>query len=491
MGSYSNLCGTSQSDPASLEHIRACNAEVAGEAGANAETNFPPPSTCENVSVTLPNINNSLNSSACLRSNAVGKSESPVPIAMKAAVPQSNLAARRNFPSKLQVAPKEEPVNRKKITACSNFSEVYETLREVMPSCHSGMQVIHARHKALAMDVVVKVRIKKLSFRNNEEAEWRTNTEFMLNMPTSNHICQMHEVLEDSYAYYVVMEKCGGLDLFESIKCDAKVSPEEAKDIVFQVLSGLSCLHAKGLVHKDIKLENVMLDKTPTFDGSQSAWQDPHAVPTSPMRVKLVDFDTVEEHVPKTPKVAKDVLGTDQYIAQEAYGGVYSPASDLFAVGVIAYRLLVGRFPFDPNLFDDKPGENWVGSPKMREIRGKLCKSNVSFDLKVFHREPAAAALIKKMLAVKEFDRPTATEALSHRWFKNVSASQPSSPAHAKSMPRRSSISLDTSSLQRKHGGQVPNNAIATPAALRAQMARLSPYGSDPQPSCPTSDFSA
>merc|ERR1711904_381478 len=95
-------------------------------------------------------------------------------------------------------------------------------------------------------------------------------------------------------------------------------------------------------------------------------------------KVKLIDFDTLEEHTPKTPK-AKDVPGTDQYIAPEAYSGNYSQASDMFAVGVIAYKLIVGKFPFPDDFFDDGPGENYTGSPKMKQIKKRLQDHNVDF----------------------------------------------------------------------------------------------------------------
>merc|ERR1712087_977453 len=180
-------------------------------------------------------------------------------------------------------------------------------------------------------------------------------------------------------------------------------------------------MHAEGLVHKDLKLENVMIDRTPsTSTTPKASWKDDSPTALSPVTVKIVDFDTVQEHTPKTPKRAKDVLGTDQYIAQEAYAGKYSPASDIFAVGVIGYRLLTGRFPFDAQMFNDQPGENWVGSPKMCEIRDKLCKFQVSFDFRVFERNPMALSLIQQMLAVKEVDRPTAKEALEHHWFERL-----------------------------------------------------------------------
>merc|ERR1719476_702942 len=87
--------------------------------------------------------------------------------------------------------------------------------------------------------------------------------------------------------------------------------------------------------------------------------------------VKLIDFDTVQDWEPSSPK-AREVLGTDGYIAPEAYSGEYSPASDVYCIGVIMYKLLTRRFPSNSEIFDDKPGENWVGSPAMKRIRERL-----------------------------------------------------------------------------------------------------------------------
>ncbi|CAL1145995.1 unnamed protein product [Cladocopium goreaui] len=111
-----------------------------------------------------------------------------------------------------------------------------------------------------------------------------------------------------------------------------------------------------------------------------------------------------------TSQKSRHVLGTDQYIAPEAYEGKYSPASDIFAVGVIAYKMLTGSFPYNGRLFDDKPGENWVGSPKMKEIKQKLCDARVSWSHPVFEKEPGASRLVSRMLAVDESERPDAPE---------------------------------------------------------------------------------
>ncbi len=76
------------------------------------------------------------------------------------------------------------------------------------------------------------------------------------------------EVLEDAESYYVVMEKCKGKDLHESIHGKSKLDVAEIRDVLFQILTALAELHAEGLVHKDVKLENVMLDRTPSSSTS-------------------------------------------------------------------------------------------------------------------------------------------------------------------------------------------------------------------------------
>lgn len=143
--------------------------------------------------------------------------------------------------------------------------------------------------------------------------------------------------------------------------------------------------------------------------------------------VKLLDFDTLEEWTPQAPK-AKDVLGTDQYIAPEAYEGMYSPASDIFAVGVCAYKLLTGQFPFRSAIFNDKPGENWVGSPKMRKIRARLCEEKVDWSHPVFLRENGPQSVIARMLAVDDRQRPTAREVLADPWLATRSSAPSLSP---------------------------------------------------------------
>jgi len=328
-----------------------------------------------------------------------------------------------------------------------NFFDEYSLGTEVMPSFHRGMKVLNAIHRNTGTEVVIKVRVKKESFRTwDEEDEWRCSTEFMLGLNSCSNIARLYEVLEDDTAYYVIMEKVSGQDLFESIAGQALPPVDEVKEIISQVLVGLVELHTSGRVHRDLKLENIMLDRTPRPSRASSrkatAHQEEVLSPRSPVSVKLIDFDTVEEWAPETPKRRRDVLGTDQYIAQEAYDGNYSPASDVFAVGVIAYRLLTGKFPFKADMFDDKPGENWVGSPKMKEIRNKLRSFKIKFEgYSVFEQDQVACDLLRGMLAVNEQDRPSAAQALAHPWL----AGAPTSAAFRQRSMTRAATSPATS----------------------------------------------
>jgi len=359
--------------------------------------------------------------------------------------PTGGLAARRKMRDglALQVTTKREgpitkgdsvqKIEKRKITVCSRFADFYKIGAEVMPSTNTGMEVRHAKRVSDNLDVVIKVRTKGNSFvSKDDEQEWRRSTDMLLNLPVSENIAQIYDAMEDSHAYYIVMEKADGMDLFEVLHSEGRIPLGEAKAILRQLIQAVEDLHARGCIHKDLKLENIMVDspKVGSKSGNKSpkhkhapkcdspkhgrgAAQEPPS-PTSPV-VKLIDFDTVETFSPKN--LAKSVVGTDQYIAPEAYTGHYSPASDVFSVGVIAYRLICGKFPFKNAMFDDEPGENWVGSPKMKEIQNRLKHFHINFEHPPWPTEPKARELARWMLQNNEKDRPTAKQALEHPFF--------------------------------------------------------------------------
>jgi len=291
----------------------------------------------------------------------------------------------------------------------------YTIQTELMESCHAGMQVLLATRSRDGMEVVVKTRERSKSFRSAaDERDWRATTEVQMNMPPTSTLCRLIEVIQTKNYYYVVMEKVEGQDLHEQMsEKDLKIS--DAREVLYQILEALKFLHEQGRIHKDLKLENVMVDMNAVKEPSSPGGRKTPPEPRSP-GVKLIDFDTVEDWEPTTPK-AEDVMGSDGYIAPEAYLGIYSPASDIYCAGVIMYKLLTQAYPFPFALFDDRPGENWVGSPAMKRIYERLRNQRIDFKWKVFQQCPEAADLCTSMLKFNALERPSAEEALNHAWF--------------------------------------------------------------------------
>merc|ERR1719454_1011453 len=159
----------------------------------------------------------------------------------------------------------EKTTKVKKIQAVENGKLFYKLGKEVMPSSNTGMDVLFATRISDGKEVVIKTRLKSNSFTSkNEEQEWRRSTEMLMNLPGSDNIAQLHEVLEDKSTYYVVMEKVEGMDLFEVLQNEGRIPVGEVKAILRQLLRAVQDLHARGCIHKDLKLENVMVDKAPS-----------------------------------------------------------------------------------------------------------------------------------------------------------------------------------------------------------------------------------
>jgi serine/threonine protein kinase len=337
--------------------------------------------------------------------------------------------------AELQVGPTANQVDFKNMTE-DEFRKLYMLRGEVMESTNRGMSVLFAKRLSDGAKCVVKVRARDCSFsKSSHEREWRETTLAQLNMPFMETMCQLYDVISTPKNYYVVMEEVAGMDLLEQLSNDT-MKPNEVREVVFQICEALKGLHKVGRIHKDIKLENVMVDmastKEPSSPGGRmmrrnslpanigtrprSPGAKGPATPRSP-GVKLIDFDTVVRWEPASPK-SKDVLGTDGYIAPEAYKGEYSPASDIYSAGIIMYKLLTKKYPHDKAIFDDQPGENWVGSPAMARIRARLQKESIDFTRPPLDKMPEAVSLCQKMLAFEPEDRPSAAAVLEHKWFK-------------------------------------------------------------------------
>eukprot|EP00927_Polykrikos_kofoidii_P049839 TRINITY_DN4384_c1_g1_i1.p1 TRINITY_DN4384_c1_g1~~TRINITY_DN4384_c1_g1_i1.p1 ORF type:complete len:501 (-),score=65.11 TRINITY_DN4384_c1_g1_i1:79-1581(-) len=303
------------------------------------------------------------------------------------------------------------------------FTDRYELGDEVMLSFQEGHKICFGTRRADGLKVVVKRNFKSQA-RCNGDHEWRDMTEFMLNMPKCEGIAELIEVLETTDEFFVVTELVEGKDLLETIVENGEMVVGIAREVIYQLLQAVNGFHKHGVIHKDLKLENVMIDLqalTSLAEASpailRGSWGPTASLSRDMPRIlKVIDFDTVAKYGP-CPEVTTMIAGTDQYIPQEAYSGMYSPSSDLFSVGVIAYRLLTGRFPLKRSFFDQQSGDHVVGSEATKRIQHKLREAQIKWDYKVFSDNPDAMDLVKSLLANEADARPTFESAVAHRWF--------------------------------------------------------------------------
>src|SRR5207249_10707883 len=143
-----------------------------------------------------------------------------------------------------------------------------------------------------------------------------------------DHVVHIYEVEESGPIPYLVMEYVDGISLEERLRRDGALPAEEVLRIGLQMTEGLAAAHAQGLVHRDIKPGNILLEN-------------------STGRVKITDFGLAR--AVDDAKITRDgiVAGTPEYMAPEqARGAALDHRADLFSLGSVLYAMCTGRSPF-------------------------------------------------------------------------------------------------------------------------------------------------
>lgn len=189
-------------------------------------------------------------------------------------------------------------------------------------------QVKLATHKRTGLKVAVKIMGKK-DIKPIEVYQIKREIEVM-KMCKHPNIVRLEDLFENADCFFLVLEYMGGGDLFDYLKTrQFRLSEERAREIIFQLTLAVQFLHTFGIVHRDIKLENVMMSD-----------QTDKAIP------KLADFGLAKMVGPS--EKADEPFGTLGYAAPEVLRKEpYGPACDLWSLGCISYALLCGALPFD------------------------------------------------------------------------------------------------------------------------------------------------
>jgi len=236
-----------------------------------------------------------------------------------------------------------------------------------------GMAVVYKAWD-LRLERPVAIKLLRQDFSRDEafRERFRQEAKAAANLSHPN-IVTVHDFGLDAGRLYIVMEYVPGTDLKSLIKRHGKFTVEETIPLMVQACSGIGYAHRNGIIHCDIKSQNLLV--------------------TPDNRLKVTDFGIARALASIRPDEQHDVVwGSPQYFAPEqAAGGPPTLASDVYSLGVILYEMLTGRLPFsadDPSELARLHRDAAPTSP--RQLNPEISPALEQIILKVLSKEPAA-----------------------------------------------------------------------------------------------------
>ena len=198
------------------------------------------------------------------------------------------------------------------------------------PLGKGGMGMVYKAHDRV-LDEVVALKVLRPEVADSPEMGHRFLAEIKLARSVSHrNVCRIHEYGEDRGLRYISMAFVDGVDLKHVLRSRGRLPHAEAYDIAISIAEGLQAIHEEGIVHRDLKTPNLMID--------------PRGI------VKLMDFGIAKQWAADTAAgmtAVGAIIGTPEYMSPEQVQGFkLDNRSDIYALGIVIYELFTGRTPF-------------------------------------------------------------------------------------------------------------------------------------------------
>uniref|UniRef100_A0A8D3E0K8 CaM kinase-like vesicle-associated b n=1 Tax=Scophthalmus maximus TaxID=52904 RepID=A0A8D3E0K8_SCOMX len=270
-------------------------------------------------------------------------------------------------------------------------------INSILSLCRLSVCVLY-RRSGVAMPFGCLTIGEKKDYHNPSDVTDKYDLGQVVKSVKHPNILQLVDVFETKKEYFLFLELATGREVFDWILDQGYYSERDTSNVVRQVLEAVAYLHSLHIVHRNLKLENLVY-----YNRLKHS------------KIVISDF-----HLAKLENgLIKDPCGTPEYLAPEVVGRQrYGRPVDCWATGVIMYILLSGNPPF----YDETDDDDYENHDK--NLFRKILAGDYEFDSPYWDDiSDSAKSLVARLMEVDQDQRLTAQEAINHEWISGGAAS--------------------------------------------------------------------